>query len=157
MVRLADLPEWERAHLLEKLDDLSGFSARPWVKPPALRTARVALITTAGLHRAGDRAFSYGADSADYRVIAKETPARELVMSHTSVNFDRTGFQQDVNVVFPIDRLRELAEEGVIGSVADYHYAFMGAAKIRELKPKAEQIAAFLKQDKVDAVLLTPV
>jgi D-proline reductase (dithiol) PrdB len=157
LVRLADLPEWEREHLLDKLNDLPAFGDHAWVRPPALSKSRVALITTAGLHRAGDRAFSFGADSSDYRVIPADTPPGELVMSHLSVNFDRTGFQQDVNVVFPIDRLRELAAEGIIGSMAAYHYAFMGAANIKDLRPKALQMAGLLKQDKVDAVLLTPV
>lgn len=157
MVRLADLPEWEREHMLDKLKDLSGFDTRPWKRPPPLREARVALITTAGLHRAGDKAFSFGEDSSDYRVIGADTPPGDLVMSHLSVNFDRTGFQQDVNVVFPLERLKELAADGTIGSVAAYHYAFMGAARIRDLQPKAKQLAAFLKQDRVDAVLLTPV
>jgi D-proline reductase (dithiol) PrdB len=78
-------------------------------------------------------------------------------MSHQSVNFDRSGFQEDHNVVFPIDRLNELARDGVIGSVAEYHYAFMGAAPIRELKPKAAELAGLLKRDEVDAVLLSPV
>jgi D-proline reductase (dithiol) PrdB len=78
-------------------------------------------------------------------------------MSHVSVNFDRSGFQEDINVVFPIDRLRELAGEGVIGSISDFHYSFMGAAPIRALEPKARELAALLKKDRVDAVLLTPV
>ena len=78
-------------------------------------------------------------------------------MSHLSINFDRTGFQQDVNVVFPIDRLHELVRDGMIGSAADYHYAFMGAAPIRQLEPRARQLAGLLKRDRVDAVLLTPV
>ena len=78
-------------------------------------------------------------------------------MSHQSVNFDRTGFQEDHNVVFPLDRLRELAREGAIGGVADYHYSFMGAAPIRKLEAKTREIARLLKNDRVDAVLLTPV
>lgn len=45
-------------------------------------------------------------------------------MSHVSTNFDRTGFQQDWNIVFPLDRLQELAAKGIIGSVAAYHYSF---------------------------------
>ena len=36
MVRLADLPDFERAHMLDKLKGLEEFSARPWVKPPPL-------------------------------------------------------------------------------------------------------------------------
>ena len=78
-------------------------------------------------------------------------------MSHVSVNFDRSGFQEDINVVFPIDRLRELAADGVIGSISDFHYSFMGAAPIRSLEPKARELALLLKKDQVDAVLLTPV
>ena len=78
-------------------------------------------------------------------------------MSHLSSNFDRTGFEQDVNVVFPIDRLKELVADGVVGSVAGYHYAFMGAARLPSLEPRVRRVAALLKQDAVDAVLLTPV
>lgn len=157
MVRLADLPEWEREHMLDKLKGLSEFDSRPWVSGGPLQRRRVAIITTSGLHRFGDRPFAPGAAATDYRVIPGSSRADELVMSHLSVNFDRTGFQQDINVVFPIDRLNELVREGVIGSVAEYHYAFMGAAPIRQLEPKARQLAGLLKKDKVDAALLTPV
>lgn len=155
MVRLADLPAWEREHLLEKVDGLTGFTGRPWASGPPLASRRVAIVTTAGLHLRDAPPFLPSA--ADYRVIPGDTAAADLVMSHLSVNFDRTGFQQDVNVVFPIDRLRELADERRIGGVADFHYAFMGAAPIRKLEPKARELAVLLKQDRVDAVLLTPV
>ena len=68
----------------------------------------MAVVTTAGLHRRDQVAFRI-ADTG-YRVIPGDVAGSDLVMSHTSVNFDRTGFQQDSNVVFPIDRLRELEE-----------------------------------------------
>lgn len=157
MVRLADLPEWERQHMLDKLQGLSGFDSRPWVEGPPLARRRVAIVTTSGLHRRQDRPFAAGATASEYRVIPGSVRADELVMSHLSINFDRTGFQQDINVVFPIDRLNELAREGVIGAVAGYHYAFMGAAPIRSLEPQARRLAGLLKQDGVDAALLTPV
>lgn len=160
MVRLADLPEWEREHMLDKVRDLEkegGFDGRPWVAGVPLRQRRVAVITTAGLHVRDDRPFAPGAAATDYRVIPGSTVAADLVMSHLSVNYDRTGYQQDANVVLPLDRLRELAAEGVIGSVAEYHYSFMGAAPIRQLEPRARQLAGLLQQDKVDAVLLSPV
>jgi D-proline reductase (dithiol) PrdB len=157
MVRLADLPEWEREHMLDKTREISGFEGRPWKKPLPLKRLRIALVTTAGLHRRGDRPFGPSATALDYRVIPGDTPASELVMSHQSVNFDRSGFQEDHNVVFPIDRLRELAAEGAIKAVADFHYAFMGAAPIKKLAPKAKELAGLLKKDKVDAVLLCPV
>lgn len=157
MVRLADLPDWERQHLLDKLKDLSGFDSRPWVEGGPLGERRAALVTTSGVHRAGDHPFGPGEAAIDYRVIPGDVRADQLVMSHLSTNFDRTGFQEDLNVVFPIDRLRELAEEGVIGGLASFHYAFMGAAPIRRLEPQARQLAGLLKNDGVDAVVLTPV
>ena len=157
MVRLADLPEWEREHMLDKIPTLPDFGLSPWVQGPPLAQRRVALITTAGLHRRNDRPFGSGGRD-DYRVIPGDTEAANLIMSQYSVNFDRTGFQQDINVVFPLDRLNELARDGVIGSVAAYHYAFMGAGSpVTRLEPKAREVAKLLKQDAVDAVLLTPV
>jgi D-proline reductase (dithiol) PrdB len=158
MVRLTDLPDWERDHMLAKLADLEPFESQPWVADTRpLTERRIALITTAGLHRANDRAFAPGTAAADYRPIPADTPGGDLVMSHLSANFDRTGFQEDVNVVFPIDRLNELARDGAIGSAATYHYSFMGAVPIRRLWPAARKVADLLKQDNVDAVLLTPV
>jgi D-proline reductase (dithiol) PrdB len=109
MVRLADLPEWEREHMLDKLKGLAGFDARPWTQPPRLRNCRIAIVTTAGLHRKGDRPFGPSALATDYRVIAGATPAAELTMSHQSVNSTAPASRKITIVVFPLDRLHELA------------------------------------------------
>ena len=85
------------------------------------------------------------------------TKPEDLLCSHISINFDRTGFQEDWNVVFPLDRLRELAAEGVIGSVAQTHYSFMGATDPVQMEPHARELAHRLKRDQVDAVILSPV
>jgi D-proline reductase (dithiol) PrdB len=71
--------------------------------------------------------------------------------------FDRTGFQQDWNVVFPLDRLHELARDGVIGSVAAFHYSLMGATDPSYMEASAHELARLLTQDQVNAVLLVPV
>jgi D-proline reductase (dithiol) PrdB len=155
MARLTELPEWEQQHHLNKIRDLPDFGRTPFVSGPPLGRRRVAIVTTSGLHLQGDRPFEVG--SSDYRVIPGDAPASDLRMSHTSVNFDRSGFQEDVNVVFPLERLRELEAGRVVGSVSEFHYSFMGAAPIRALEPKARELAVLLKQDRVDAVLLTPV
>jgi hypothetical protein len=55
--------------------------------------------------------------------------------------FDRTGLQEDWNVAFPIDRLRELAAEGTIGSMADTHYSFMGATDPLQMEPHTRELA----------------
>lgn len=116
---------------------------------------RVAVVSTAGLQRRGDHPFDVGGQ--DYRVIPSDTPSGDIIMSHVSTNFDRSGFQQDVNVALPIDRLRELAEAGTIGSVADYHYSFMGATDPELMRPHAERMIGLMKDDGVDTVLLVPI
>ena len=153
MVRLADLSEPER--ILYTALDCPTFETQPWVEGPPLAERRVAVISTAGLQRRGDRPFAFGA--VDYRIVPATIEARDLAMCHPSTNYDRSGFQQDVNVVFPVDRLRELAADGVIGSVADYHYSFMGASSPDQLEAAVRDLAGPLKEDRVDAVLLVPV
>ncbi len=154
MVRLADIPEVERAHLLAK--GCEPFDSRPWVEGPPLSQRRVALVTSAGLHRASDPAFSMV--DLSYRVIPGDVAADDLAMTHSSVHFDRTGFREDVNVVFPIDRLRELERDGVIGSVASHHYSLMGAGWLpHQIEPTMRELARLLREDEVDAVCLVPV
>jgi D-proline reductase (dithiol) PrdB len=147
------MPEDERNHLLAL--SCPTFDSSPWVTGPPLAKRRVALITTAGLHLRSNPPFGVGA--SDFRIIPADTSANELVMSHVSTNFDRTGFQQDWNVVFPLDRLRELAGEKVIGSVADYHYSFMGATDPIRMETTVRNLAQIMKNDGVNAVLLVPV
>lgn len=153
MARLDQLPEPERSFLAAL--ECPTYASRPWVPGPPVAERRVALISTAGLHRRDDRPFM--PMSNDYRVIPGDTAANDLVMSHVSTNYDRTGFQQDWNVVFPLDRLRELAEDGTIGSVAAFHYSFMGATDPVQMESTARDLAGLLKKDAVDAALLVPV
>lgn len=153
MARLDRMPEPMRSHLANL--PCPSFENHPWIQGKALSQRRVSIISTAGLHRRGDRPFD--GRTGDYRVIPGDIMAKDLVMTHISTNFDRTGFQQDWNVVFPLDRLRELARKGMIGSVAAYHYSFMGAADPAAMEPAARNLAGLLKGDGVDAALLVPV
>lgn len=158
MVRLTDLAQLDRENMLKKIPTLPQYPGRPWASGPALSKRRVAIVTTAGLHVRGDRPFGAGSAGMDYRVIPGDVAAADLVMSHMSVNFDRSGFQEDWNVAFPLDRLRQLARENAVGAVAAFHYSFMGAVSpVTRYEPKARELAALLKRDNVDAVLLTPV
>lgn len=153
MARLENMPEDERAHLLSIA--CPKFTKAPFVRGPLLPQRRVALISTAGIHRRCDRPFEVGA--CTYRIIPADVAANDLVMSHISTNFDRTGFQQDMNVIFPLDRLHELVKEGFIGSLADFHYSFMGATEPGQMEETARALAKIMKNDSVDAVLLVPV
>ena len=153
MAHLDQLAEPLRSHL--KALECPTFEKDPWAEGPPLHQRRVSIVSTAGLQHREDRPFS--PMSGEYRIIPGETSARDLVMSHISPNFDRSGFQEDLNVVFPLDRLNELAEQGVIGSVAGFHYSFMGATDPKLMEPEARQLSGLLKKDQVDAVLLVPV
>ena len=155
MVRLTDLPDYEREHLLVK--NLPPLGPACWTKhDKPLREMRIALITTAGLHFRDDPAFSL--TDATFRPIPGDENTNNLIMSHSSANFDRSGFVEDVNLVFPLERFQELADQGVIGSLAEMHYSFMGAGLMPQAyEASTAQIAGLLKQDQVDAVFLTPV
>ncbi len=84
-------------------------------------------------------------------------PDGDLLISHVSINFDRNGWQRDVNVVYPIDRLRELAAAGEIAAVAPTHYTVMGSTDPAAMGDAVDQIVGQLKQERIDSVLLTPV
>lgn len=128
---------------------------RAFTTPPRLSQATVALVTAASLHHPDQDDFA-PADTG-YRVL--EGSRRDLMTGHWSPNFDTIGFAADVNVVFPIDRLHELAANGTIGRVADQHLSYAGnqfdlSAVRLDSGPAGAQ---FLKRQGVDVVLLTPV
>jgi D-proline reductase (dithiol) PrdB len=154
MARLEQMPEPMRSHIAKL--NLPKFESQPWAAGPPLNERRVAIVSTAGLHQRDDRPFTLEPGDS-YRVIAGDIQANDLIMSHVSTNFDRSGFQQDWNLVFPLDRLQELRDEGHIGSVAQFHYSFMGATDPKDMQPAVGKLAGLLQKDNVNAVLLVPV
>lgn len=153
MARLTDLHSAAQERL-RALDCPTPESA-PWVTGSPLSRRKVAMISSAALIRRGDRPFL--ANDVGWRRIAHDTPPRDLLMSHVSVNFDRTGFMMDDEVVLPRRRLDELVATGDVGSVASTHYSFMGSNDPKVLGTTADQIAGELRADRVDAAILVPV
>lgn len=151
MYRASEMSAEARA-MMDGLE-LPAFDDRPFVRGKPLSERRIALVSSAGLHRKGDRPFGWAA--RDYRAIGRKE--RSLVMTHVSGDYDRTGFQQDLNTIFPLDRLEELAAEDVIGSVAETHYSFMGATDPLEMEPSVRKLTPELRKDEVDTILLVPV
>jgi D-proline reductase (dithiol) PrdB len=126
----------------------------PWApleKP--LSECTVALISTGGVHLKSDRPFNLNSDPT-FRVIPKEAQPADLAISHQA--YDRTDALRDLNLVFPLERLRELESEHVIGHLAEQHYGFglMGSAK--ELMPAIKDVAARIRAAGVDLALLVP-
>jgi D-proline reductase (dithiol) PrdB len=124
------------------------------IKTKPLAQMRIGIVSTAGLMHRGEKPFSLGA--VDYRILDSAS-SEDLMMSHISTNFDRSGFAADSNLVLPIDRLKEKASSGEIGSVAQFHYSFMGATEPEKMKAAAEQLITTLKGDEVDGLILVPV
>jgi D-proline reductase (dithiol) PrdB len=150
---MRNLPEQSQKNLRSL--ECPTFEAKPWVADKPLNEQRVALISSAGLHLRDDRRFAGG--ESGYREIPNDSAADNILMSHVSVNFDRTAFQQDLNAIFPLERMAELAAEGFIGAVAGTHYSFMGATDPRKMETEAHELAGRLKADNVDSAILIPV
>ncbi|MFT5503786.1 MAG: D-proline reductase (dithiol) PrdB [Gammaproteobacteria bacterium] len=151
MVRITEMPAVGRGFISPL--EMPTFENPAWAHPVLANERRVAVVSSAAVSRRGEKPFSWLA--RDYRVIGKND--RDLVMTHVAVDYDRTAWQQDMNTIIPLDRLEEMASEGEIGSVADEHYAFMGAADPRDMEKSAREVADRMKQDKVNTVLLAPV
>ena len=85
---------------------------RPLARP--LRESSVALVTSAGLTQAGQPPMDGENIEGDYtlRLLDIDTPVSELRIWHT--HFDVTAANQDINVVYPVDRLKDLAVEGTV-------------------------------------------
>ncbi len=160
MPRLETLSEVQR-RMLQMFPCMEHDDA-PWTpmrKP--LGESRVGLVTSAGLHLRDDKPFItelHGGGDSSYRVIPRGTSAADIIQSHVSIGFDHTSIYRDINVTFPIDRLEELREQGVIGSLADNYYSFMGA--LRDSTPVASEtgpeVARRMLGEGVEVALLTP-
>ncbi len=131
----------------------------PLARP--LPAARLGLVSSAGLTVAGQERFdpSIRGGDASFRTIPADVDTRALEEHHRSESFDHTGLRRDANVAFPVDRVRELAAEGTIGSVAPRHLSFMGSVTapgrlVRDVAPRAAEIFV---EDQVDVALLVPV
>jgi hypothetical protein len=88
--------------------------------------------------------------------IPSNTPSASLCVRHGG--YDVRAARTDPNVVFALDRLRELEEEGAIGDLAPSSYSFVGAcSQLRLLKEAAPEWVGRLKREAVDALFLVPV
>jgi D-proline reductase (dithiol) PrdB len=124
---------------------------QPLAKP--LSTSTVALISSGGVHLRADRPFHLNGDPT-FRVIPKTATPADLTISHQA--YDTRDALRDINLIFPLERLRELETQGVIGQLADVHYGFglMGSAK--RLMPAIKEAARRIKESGVDLALLVP-
>ncbi len=123
-----------------------------------LAAMRVALASSGGVHPATAQPFDLVSHSGDYslRWIPGDVDSSRLRFAHD--HYDHTDPDRDPNCMFPIDRLRELAAERVVGSVAAWHLGFMGwnpdpAALLHHAVP---EIVQRWQDDRVDAAVFSP-
>ena len=129
----------------------------PWVqvKKP-LNATKWALVTTAGVHKLRQEPFDMNDPNGDptYRAIEIKN-SMEWKVTHDY--YDHSDADKDINVVFPIDRMKEFESEGLIGALAATNYSFMG--HIYVTGPLVENTAIVgkrLKELGADIAFLTP-
>jgi D-proline reductase (dithiol) PrdB len=133
----------------------------PWMplRMP-VREAVIALVTTAGVHLKADPPFDMADPDGDptFRVVPSDAPRKDVTITHKY--YDHSAADRDLNVVLPVDRLRELAAAGRVGGVSPRMYSLMGhvdGPHVRTLmETTAPEVARRLDADGADAVILTP-
>jgi D-proline reductase (dithiol) PrdB len=133
----------------------------PWtpVRKPAAESV-IALVTTAGVHLKSQEPFAMDDPNGDpsFRAIPVDTVHADLTITHRY--YDHSAADRDINVVLPLDRMREFVAEKRIRGIAPFAYGFMGHIHGRHLKTLIEasgpEVARQIKRDGADAVILTP-
>ncbi len=133
-----------------------SFESSPWSAfGKTLAEARVALITTGGVY-VRDTQQPFVDDDPSYRLIPASTEPSGLAIFHE--HYDTSHALEDINVVFPLERLREMEADGAIGSLADSAFGFMGyiiGDNIRRLMDETTpEVARTLLDNDVDAALI---
>lgn len=118
-----------------------------------LEEAVICLVTTAGVRAKAQPPFNLEGDTS-FRVIDGSLTAAELAVD--DAHFDHGCIDQDVNCVFPIDRLGELVREKRIAGLAEKHFSMGYSQSLRELRETTvPEIANEVSRVRPDAVLLT--
>lgn len=125
-----------------------------------LAQSKIALISSAGVHLPGQVPFDLDFRGGDFsfRELPNDLDLRQLKIAQRSSDFDQTGAKEDANLVFPLDRFRELVDRSVIAELNYRHFSFMGSisAPGRLLSDSAPRVAELLIEDGVDAAFLVP-
>ena len=134
----------------------------PWTpleKP--LNQCRLALVSSAGLVLPNQQRFDDSIKGGDpsFREIPSDADVQTLIDTHRSESFDHAGVHSDPNLAFPIDRVKELAASGRVGSVTRCHISFMGSITVpgRLLRDSVPVMASLLTEDAADVALLVPI
>jgi D-proline reductase (dithiol) PrdB len=123
-----------------------------------LSECTVTLLTSGGVSQCAMPGFAPDARN-DHRLDAvPENVDSDDFQIHDSY-YNHTDAEHDINCIFPVDRLRELAQEGVIGGVAPRFWSgFMGRIynRTKVIEVSAPAFVEKLKEDGVDILATAP-
>lgn len=123
-----------------------------------IKECRFSFVSTSGVQTKTSLPFDTVHPVGDYtfRRVPTASPVESLTIHQ--LKYPTSGANRDLNVIFPIDRLRELADEGVIGGLTENFYTFIGYnMDPRRLEQTlAEDIAEAIAQEQPDGVIAAP-
>ena len=118
-----------------------------------------AIATTGGLYLK-DRQPPFDTVSIHGDPSLREIPrtVRPDALGIAHAHYDHSLVEQDINVIFPIQRFLELERENIIGRVADTHYSFSYVNDVVSLVTETvPKLIARVKAAKVDVLFMVPV
>jgi glycine/betaine/sarcosine/D-proline reductase family selenoprotein B len=120
-----------------------------------LSTATVTLVSATGVYLADQEPFP-AEDPGDttYRLIPADAQTSSMRIVHG--HYDHSEADGDPNIVFPLETLRALASEGVIGAINDKHYSYGFTTRLKELyETTFPEIADKIERSRTKLVVLT--
>lgn len=138
---------------------ITKTDAVPLVRPKKpLAQSRIAFVSSAGVQPRGTLPFDVVHPVGDYSFRRVPSSAKAEDLEIHQIKYPTDGAHIDLNVIFPIDRLRELADEGVIGGLTENFYSFIGYNMDPERLERtlAEDLATAIEREKPDVVVLAP-
>jgi D-proline reductase (dithiol) PrdB len=143
---MAEHPETRPLELSRYCVPFTPFAGR-------LEDASICLVSTAAVRTKDDPPFQTDGDTT-WRVIPGEIEAKDL--RYDDAHYDHACVDRDMNCVFPIDRVRELAVEGRVGGLTARHFSLGYSQALRELREKViPALVREIDRERPGAVLLT--
>lgn len=123
-----------------------------------LAESRLTFVSTAGVQPVGSRPFDVVHPVGDYTYRRVPSTAVPADLEIHQLKYPTDGAHRDLNVIFPVERLQELAREGVVGSLTPDFFSFIGYNMDPDLLERtlAEELAEAVADQHADLALLSP-
>jgi D-proline reductase (dithiol) PrdB len=158
------VPPGLRALFLKDIPKTPFLGSIPWTPfRKRIEESTFSLVTSAGISMKTDPPFDVEREKRDpfwgdptYREIPRNATEMDIDVNHLHINTDY--IREDMNVMFPLKRFAEFEEEGLIGKLAPTCYSYYGYQHdpTELLKKAMPKVASRMKEERVEAVLLTP-